>query len=197
MHNDKRLVKLSDIPLIGLHNVKNVLSAFALVHFLKLPLSSLVGAVKSFKGLPHRMQTVASNNNVTWVNDSKATNIGATSTALKNLEKDVIWIAGGQGKGADFAELRNAVTSNIKQLILIGEDANQIESALDGLLPINKAQDMQGAVELANQLASNNSIVLLSPACASFDMYCSFEHRGQTFTDCVERLIAKSNGGGS
>ena len=195
MHGDERLIKLSDIPLIGLHNVKNVLSAFALVSFLKLPLSSLVEAVKAFKGLSHRMQTVALEGNVAWVNDSKATNIGATSTALKNLEKDVVWIAGGQGKGADFSELRDAVTSNVKQLILIGEDADQIESALDNLLPINKVQSMDEAVLLAHQLASDNSIVLLSPACASFDMYRGFEHRGQVFTSSVEKLLAKSNGG--
>lgn len=190
MHGNERLIKLNDIPLIGLHNVKNVLSAFALVDFLKLPLASLVSAVKSFTGLAHRMQTVAEHDGVTWVNDSKATNIGATSTALKNLEKDVVWIAGGEGKGADFNELRNAINANVKQLILIGADAPKISMALDGLLPIELADSMQDAVTKAVELASNDSIVLLSPACASFDMYQNFEKRGDDFIACVKQIIS-------
>jgi len=191
MKGDQRLIKLRDIPLIGLHNVKNVLAAFALVDFLELPLKSLVSAVSSFTGLAHRMQTVCVGSGVTWVNDSKATNIGATSTALKNLEKEVIWIAGGQGKGADFSELRDAITSNIKMLILLGEDADQIERALTDLLPIKRVNDMREAVEYAGEHAQDQSIVLLSPACASFDMYESFEHRGDDFSDAVKQWVVR------
>ena len=196
MHGDERLMKVSDIPLIGLHNVKNVLSAFALVDFLNLPLTNLVDAVKSFKGLPHRMQTVSVHNGVSWVNDSKATNIGATSTALKNVESDVVWIAGGEGKGADFTQLRDAVTANIKHLIVLGADAEQIKAALDGLLPISHVDDMSEAVSLAAQHASDASIVLLSPACASFDMYRGFEHRGEVFAQCVNALNTDTQDGG-
>jgi len=188
---NSRLMKLRRVPLIGLHNVKNVLAAFALVDFLDLPLERLVAAVKSFKGLPHRMQTVASVKDVTWVNDSKATNIGATSTALRNLEKDVIWIAGGQDKGADFVELREAISSNIKMLIVFGEDADKIKQALEGLLPIKRVEGMQAAVLMAQQHAQPNSIVLLSPACASFDMYKNFEQRGDDFAECVQRLYER------
>lgn len=188
---DERLMKLRDVPLTGLHNVKNVLSAFALLECFSLPLDSLVQAVKGFQGLPHRMQTIAVHNQVTWVNDSKATNIGATNTALKNLEQDVIWIAGGQGKGADFTELRDAVSSNIKQLILFGEDAHQIANALSDLLAIEHVQDMQSAVAFAAQQAQPDDIVLLSPACASLDMYVSFEHRGQDFADHVKALAMR------
>ena len=195
MHGEDRLIKLNDIQLIGLHNVKNVLSAFALVDFLNLPLNSLVDAVKSFEGLAHRMQTVANHAGVTWVNDSKATNIGATSTALKNLEKDVIWIAGGEGKGADFNELRNAIKSNTKHLILIGADAAKIGKALDGLLPIELADDMQAAVVNAAKLAKPDDIVLLSPACASFDMYQNFEKRGDDFAACVKRVVSEGSNG--
>ena len=189
VQGEERLIKLQDIPLVGLHNVKNVLSAFALVDFLNLPLTNLVSTVKSFKGLAHRMQTVAEYDGVTWVNDSKATNIGATSTALTNLEKNVVWIAGGEGKGADFAELKNAINANVKQLVLIGRDAPEIASALDGALPIEMANSMQDAVTKAGSLATQDSIVLLSPACASFDMYQNFEKRGDDFVRCVKKTI--------
>ena len=179
---------LRDIPLVGLHNVKNVLSAFALVDFLKLPSDLLVNVVKEFSGLAHRMQTVSVANDLTWVNDSKATNIGATATALSNLEKPVVWIAGGQGKGADFSELKAVVNQNIKHLILLGEDASEIEQALDGLLPITHASDMNDAVVKASDKATTGDIVLLSPACASFDMFRGFEHRGEEFSKCVSNI---------
>lgn len=187
----QRLLRLSDVPLIGLHNVKNVLAAFALVDFLKLPIEKLITAVTSFRGLPHRMQTVAVSNDVTWVNDSKATNIGATSTALRNLEKDIVWIAGGAGKGADFNELRDAISENVKSLILFGEDADRINESLVDLLPIIRVNNMAEAVEEAFKTAQENSIVLLSPACASLDMYKNFEHRGDDFVGHVERVILR------
>ncbi|MFT6407211.1 MAG: UDP-N-acetylmuramoylalanine--D-glutamate ligase [Arenicella sp.] len=185
----QRLMLLHDIPLIGLHNVKNVLSAFALVDFLKLPLDELVTAVMNFKGLPHRMQTIATTDKLSWVNDSKATNVGATATALNSIEQKLVWIAGGQAKGADFDELKSVVNANIRQLILIGEDATKIESALTGLLPISFAKDMQDAVQQAANLAIAGDIVLFSPACASFDMFKSFEHRGDEFRRCVEATV--------
>lgn len=191
MKGSQRLLRLAEVPLIGLHNVKNVLAAFALVDFLKLPLESLVAAVKAFRGLPHRMQTVAVNNNVTWVNDSKATNVGATSTALNNLEKEVVWIAGGEGKGADFTELQNAIRENIKLLILMGEDADKIEKALHGLLPVIRVANMTEAVTQAAKSAQEDSIVLLSPACASFDMYQNYEQRGNDFAQQVQHLIER------
>jgi len=187
----ERLIELRKIPLLGLHNVKNVLAAFALLDHLDLPRQALVDAVTRFKGLPHRMQTVLENNDVAWVNDSKATNVGATATALRNLEKDVVWIAGGQGKDADFTQLRNAIGSNITLLILFGEDAIQIEQALEGLLPIQKVADMEAAVLLAHQSAKQDSIVLLSPACASFDMYQNFEQRGEDFVNHARALAER------
>lgn len=191
MKGDNKLMKLNDVPLTGLHNVKNVLSAFALVDSLNLPLKAVVKAVKEFNGLPHRMQTIAQHQSVLWVNDSKATNIGATVTALNNVEKDIVWIAGGQGKDADFTELQACVNPHIKHLVLIGDDADQIETALEGLLPMSRASDMQAAVDRAAELASQNSVVLLSPACASFDMFESFEHRGEEFAKSVNNLIAR------
>lgn len=184
---EQRLIKLRDIPLTGLHNVQNVLAAFALVDFLEIPTPQKVDAVKGFTGLPHRMQTVLVTDDITWVNDSKATNIGATSTALKNIENDVIWIAGGQGKGADFNQLKSVISEKIQLLILFGEDADQIEAALDGMLEIVRVKTMQQAVNTAGERADGTSIVLFSPACASFDMYASFEQRGDDFAAQVNQ----------
>lgn len=192
MKGDQRLIRLRDIPLLGLHNIENVLAAYALIDFLQLSAEKVKQAVLDFKGLPHRMQTVIQHQGVTWVNDSKATNIGATSTALQNLEQPIIWIAGGQGKGADFSALAKAITPKIKYLILFGEDALSIQSALTGLLPINLVDDMQQAVDFAAQLAVKGDVVLLSPACASFDMYKSFEHRGDDFTALVKARLGST-----
>jgi len=167
-----KIMPLKDVPLVGLHNAKNVLSAFALIDFLDLPLAGLVNSVMNFNGLSHRMQTIAKHNDVLWVNDSKATNVGATSTALNSLENGIIWLAGGQGKGADFNELKHCVNANIKQLILIGEDAKKIENAVIGLLPIEHAKDLDAAVDAAA-------------------MFRDFEHRGESFMASVERRIAR------
>ena len=183
---EQRLIKLREIGLLGTHNIKNILAAYALVDFMGLPVDKLNSAVKAFKGLPHRMQTVLLKDRVTWVNDSKATNVGATRTALQSLEKDVVWIAGGQGKGADFAQLRDAIGKNIKMLVLFGEDAELMEAALSGVLPIRRARNMQQAVKLAGESAFGDSVVLLSPACASFDQYKDYATRGEDFIHCAK-----------
>lgn len=185
------LMRLSDIPLMGLHNVTNVLSAFALVDFLNIPLDTMVNAVVSFKGLPHRMQTIAVAKQITWVNDSKATNVGAASTALNSIEQTVVWIAGGQGKDADFRPLSAVVAQNVRHVILLGEDASEIASVLPETMPVSFVNDMQNAVELASSVAVKGDVVLLSPACASFDMFESFEHRGKEFV----RYVTKKLGG--
>ncbi len=183
-----KLMLLRDVPLVGLHNVSNVLSAFALVDFLALPHDALVRAVKSFQGLPHRMQTVAVKQGVTWINDSKATNVGATSTALQSIEGRVIWLAGGEGKGADFADLKKALNAQVALAILFGVDANRIKAAIDSQVAVEVVETLSEAVALASQVAQLDDIVLLSPACASFDMFKSFEHRGQVFSELVDAL---------
>ena len=187
----QRLMRRTDIALTGSHNVKNVLAAFALTECLSLSEKSLVEAVKRFTGLPHRMQTVADADGVVWVNDSKATNIGATATALSSLDSEVIWIAGGVGKGSDFSDLKDSVGKNIKILILYGQDADQIEAALNGLLPIKNVMNLQEAVHEAGAMAQKNNIVLFSPACASFDMYKNFEQRGDDFVKHTNAWIAE------
>ncbi|GAA6139415.1 UDP-N-acetylmuramoyl-L-alanine--D-glutamate ligase [Arenicella sp. 4NH20-0111] len=189
MQGRERIMKLRDVPLTGMHNVLNVLSALALTDFLKLPQGRVIEAIKSFGGLPHRMQTVIKASGITWVNDSKATNVGATKTALQSLEGNLIWIAGGEGKGADFDELKEAVGPSMKMAILFGSDAKAIADSIAELAPISHVATMKEACELAYKKARDGDVVLLSPACASFDMFRDFEHRGQSFVDAVLSLV--------
>ncbi len=184
---DEKIMRVRDVPLVGMHNVNNVLAALALVDHLEISKDVLASTVKAFLGLPHRMQTVANARGITWVNDSKATNVGATESALASLESTVIWIAGGQGKGADFQPLKSAV-GNVRVAILYGADAHLIESAVEPFVPVERVDSLAAAVECANVAAEQGDIVLLSPACASFDMFDSFEHRGTEFLKAVRRV---------
>ena len=192
MQGQNKLMLLRDINLVGLHNVENVLSAFALLKPFDLPLNGLVEAVKSFEGLDHRMQTVAKFDDLTWVNDSKATNVGAASAALKNVEGDVVWLAGGVGKDADFTPLKHAITGNLRHVILFGEDANQISDVLPSETEVSHVENMAEAVLRAKRVAPKGSTILLSPACASFDMFSNFEQRGLSFVKAVEHLKSLS-----
>lgn len=193
MKGDETLMRLRDVPLVGLHNTLNVLAAFALTDFLAIDNEKLVGAIKSFEGLPHRMQTVAIKDGVTYVNDSKATNIGAAATALKNLESPVYWIAGGEGKGADFTELRDELPATVQHALLIGRDAKEIEAAIETKVPTTIVASLDEAVYEACKLASSGSVVLLSPACASFDMFNGFAQRGEEFVKAVKALPEASS----
>jgi UDP-N-acetylmuramoylalanine--D-glutamate ligase len=131
---------------------------------------------------------VLQHDGVTWINDSKGTNVGATAAALSGMTAPVILIAGGDGKGADFSSLRPAVAQRARAVVLIGRDAPRIESALAGAVPVHHARDMRAAVERAAELARPGDVVLLSPACASFDMFRNFEHRGEVFKTTVKEV---------
>jgi UDP-N-acetylmuramoylalanine--D-glutamate ligase len=185
MQGDKKLMALRDVPLVGAHNAANVLAAFALLDDFGLDIALMVQAIKKFAGLPHRMQTVANDNGVVWVNDSKATNIGASAAALKNLDQPIIWIAGGDGKGADFTEFDDVDTAQVKHLITLGRDGDQIAKVFEGRLPVSRVTTLMQAVTTANQLAVKGDLVLLSPACASFDMFSNYIARGEEFVRCV------------
>ncbi|MEO0369114.1 MAG: UDP-N-acetylmuramoyl-L-alanine--D-glutamate ligase [Pseudomonadota bacterium] len=188
MHGDERLMRWSDVPLVGSHNVLNVLAAFALVSDLGLEPQSVTEAVRSFEGLAHRMQTVLEHDGVTWVNDSKATNVGAASTALTSIESPIIWLAGGDGKGADFSALAELETSNIKQLIAYGQDAQPLACAVQGKIDTMFADSLADAVVAAQALAQSGDVVLLSPACASFDMFENYEQRGIAFSELAHEV---------
>lgn len=187
---DEPVMPASDIQLAGAHNIENALAVIALLMPLDLPVSVLKQGLVSFGGLPHRTQLVSSTRGVTWVNDSKGTNVDACAKAVAGMGAPVILIAGGLAKGADFSVLREPVTEYVKALILIGKDAQMIEDVLGDLVSVHHACTMREAVEKAAVLADSGDVVLLSPACASFDMFDSFEHRGDVFCLEVGRLAA-------
>ncbi len=184
------LLPVSELRIPGRHNVANALAALALGAALGLPLAAMLITLRAFAGLPHRTQWVATRDGVTWYNDSKGTNVGATLAAVSGMPGQVVLIAGGDGKGADFTPLRAAVAQKARAVVLIGRDAPLIEAALVNAAPILHARDMDEAVQRAAAVAQPGDAVLLSPACASFDMYDNYEHRGRVFTDAVLKALA-------
>lgn len=185
----ERLLPVSQLLLAGEHNHANALAALALGEAMGLPMDKMLDTLCRFTGLPHRMQWVAEINGVQWYNDSKGTNVGATVSAIEGLSGHLVLIAGGQGKGADFSPLREAVADKVRTVILLGEDADKIEKALGGIVPVMHAEDMADAVSLAQAAAKTGDSVLLSPACASFDMFEGFAHRGEVFMAAVKGLM--------
>jgi UDP-N-acetylmuramoylalanine--D-glutamate ligase len=189
MHGDTRLLKTSDMHIAGLHNASNALAALALCHAVGLDLAPLLDALRSYKGLPHRVEWVAEINGVAFYDDSKGTNVGATVAALEGLPQKVVLIAGGDGKGQDFSPLTAAVTGNARAVVLIGRDAPQICAVLKGSdIPLITAPTLESAVKLAFEAAHPGDAVLLSPACASFDMFRNYVHRAEVFVSAVKSL---------
>ncbi len=191
-YGDKRLLDAELLKIKGKHNWANALAAAALSHAFGIELEVIAKALQNFSGLPHRSQWVRTLDGVEWINDSKGTNIGATLSAIAglgpSLEGKIILIAGGQGKGADFTELRPVVADHVRTIILIGEDAYKIEEALQGSVELIHAKKLEEAVNLAKSKALSGDAVLLSPACASLDMFKDFNHRGELFTQAVNAL---------
>ncbi len=188
MHGKTPLMALSNLPLEGRHNAANALAALALGWAVGLDVQTMCKALKTFKGLRHRMERVAEIAGVTWINDSKATNIGACVAALQGYDQKVVLIAGGDGKGADMRELVPSVKEKAKCIVLMGKDAEIIELALAGCVPTCKASDMKTAVKLAAEIAAVGDTVLLSPACASLDQYENYQDRGDKFKEAVLSL---------
>ncbi len=192
MEGELCLMKASELLVIGLHNALNALAALALCRALELPAGPLVEALREFRGLPHRMEKVAAFNGVTFYDDSKSTNVGATVAALTGMGQNVILIAGGDGKGQDFSTLRPAVDDCARAVVLIGRDAGKIGSALqDCDAPLYFAKSMEEAIQKSFLLAQTDDVVLLSPACASFDMFHNYVHRAEVFVAAVKDIEAK------
>ena len=183
------LLPVSALKVAGRHNVANVLAALALGTAARLPMDAMIEAARRFAGLPHRCQWVAGRNGVSWYNDSKATNVGATVAAIGGMTGQVVLIAGGQGKGQDFSPLRPVVAEKCRAVILMGQDASLLAAALGDAAPVRYAANMGEAVACAGEAAEPGDAVLLSPACASFDMFAGFEDRGEQFCAAVERLL--------
>ena len=189
LQGSKRLLKAGELQVAGLHNAANALVALALCRAIGLPLPVLLDALRSFEGLPHRVQRVAEVDGVVYFDDSKGTNVGATVAALQGLGRKAVLIAGGEGKGQDFAPLGPAVAQHARAVVLIGRDAPLIEAALRGCgVPLLHAMDMNDAVQQAARLVQRGDAVLLSPACASFDMFRNYAHRAEIFVAAVRGL---------
>jgi UDP-N-acetylmuramoylalanine--D-glutamate ligase len=185
----QRLMAASELPLAGLHNAANALAAHALASAIGLPEEPLARALREFRGLPHRMQKVAEIAGVAFFDDSKGTNVGATVAALSGADRPAVLIAGGDGKGQDFLPLAPAVKRKARAVVLIGRDAVLIEKALAGSgVMVTHAGDMNEAVTAAFAAARPGDAVLLSPACASFDMFRDYVQRAEAFATAVQRL---------
>jgi UDP-N-acetylmuramoylalanine--D-glutamate ligase len=182
------LLPLSAMRLSGTHNAANALAALALGEALSLPLASMLEELRTFGGLQHRSQWVAEIAGVTYVDDSKGTNVGATLAAVAGYAGPLLVILGGEGKGQDFAPLRAAFAGKVRCALLIGRDAATIGAALEGACDCRYADSLEAAVGLAAAMACPGDTVLLSPACASFDMFSDYAQRGRAFVAAVHRL---------
>jgi UDP-N-acetylmuramoylalanine--D-glutamate ligase len=185
----ERILAAEELPLAGAHNLSNALAASALAFLAGVPLPALAKGLRSFRGLPHRMQRVLLRGGVEWLDDSKGTNVGATVAALKGLSRKAVLILGGEGKGQNFAPLVPAVMRHAKHVLLIGRDAALIEQAIAASgVAAQRIASMEKAVARAAQIAKPGDAVLLSPACASFDMFRDYKHRGEAFAAAVKGL---------
>ena len=187
MRCGRAVMPVGSVPLPGMHNVANVLAAFALGDAIGLDIDSMASAVVSYVGLPHRCETVATHRGVRWINDSKGTNVGATVAAIEGVgaRGPLVLLAGGVGKGADFSPLRAPVSRHVRCAVLIGQDAVRLDETLRGCTEIRHASDLAAAVDVASAVAREGDSVLFSPACASFDMFPDFEARGDAFRRLV------------
>jgi UDP-N-acetylmuramoylalanine--D-glutamate ligase len=191
-----QFTKLMPVKLLlikGKHNAANALAALALGHAAGFDMQMMLMALKTFKGLSHRCEYVKSLNEVMYINDSKGTNVGATLAAIEGFstaQKNIILIAGGDGKGADFSPLKKVVSESVRLIVLIGKDAKAIHSVLVEAAECQFAESLKEAVLIAKSYAQQGDVVLLSPACASFDMFSGFEDRGKQFVSLVESLAA-------
>jgi UDP-N-acetylmuramoylalanine--D-glutamate ligase len=189
---DEPLLPLAELPLAGLHNAANALAAGALCHAIGIGDAPIAAALRAFKGLPHRVERIAVIDGVSYYEDSKGTNVGATVAALNGLREQVVLIAGGDGKGQDFTPLAGPVAKRARAVVLIGRDREQIAAVLaDCGVPLSRAADLRQAIDLARTLALDGDAVLLSPACASFDMFRDYVQRGEMFAAMVRELAGE------
>lgn len=188
-----QLMPLCELAMKGDHNVINALAALALGRLVNLPTDAMLETLKSFSGLPHRCQTIPAAGDVVYINDSKATNPGAVVAALNGLHsnRNIVLIAGGQAKGADLSPLVQAVEKSCKAVVVIGEAASALATLFGGIVSVSYAISMEAAVSAATKLAGAGDIVLLSPACASFDMFVGFEDRGNQFVEAVAKVAGE------
>jgi UDP-N-acetylmuramoylalanine--D-glutamate ligase len=191
-YGKENLLPIDALRIKGRHNWQNALAACAMADAAGIGHRCMIDVLQRFAGLPHRSQWVRTIGGVDWINDSKGTNIGATMSAISgiggSMQGKIVLIAGGQGKGADFTELRAPIAEYVRSIVLIGEDADILEQALADVVHVTRAPSLDDAVSAAKLQAKPGDVVLLSPACASLDMFRDFNHRGESFTAAVEAL---------
>jgi len=194
-HGGETLMPLAELPVAGLHNAANALAALALGRAIGLATGPMLEGLRRFRGLPHRLERVEEIGGVAFFDDSKGTNVGATVAALNGMTARVVLIAGGEGKGQDFSPLAAAVSARASAVVLIGRDADAIARVLAPCgVSCLRAGTMAEAVEAAYRAARPGEAVLLSPACASYDMFRSYVHRGEAFVEAVRALAAREGG---
>jgi len=187
-YNEKRICRIDDIRIQGIHNLENALAAAAISISAGADIESVAGVLREFTGLEHRLEFVSEKNGVTFINDSKGTNVGAVIKSIESFSQPVILIAGGSDKGSDFSPLYDLIKHKVKLLILIGNAATKMGQVLGTATETVYSHTLQDAVLVASQRALRGDIVLLSPACASFDMFKDFEDRGVQFKEAVQAL---------
>jgi UDP-N-acetylmuramoylalanine--D-glutamate ligase len=186
------LLPLRSLKIAGLHNAANALAAIALADAAGIPAAGILAALRSFPGLAHRCEWVAEHDGVSWINDSKGTNVGATLAALQGLEGPLVWLGGGQGKGQDFRALAEPLSGKARLAILFGTDAEAIERDLGERVKTLRVPDLGRAVAQARINAQPGDRVLLSPACASLDQFENYEERGHYFRELVLALARRA-----
>jgi UDP-N-acetylmuramoylalanine--D-glutamate ligase len=190
MRGRQKIVRTDLLSMNGRHNILNALAAIGLVEGSGHSVSDqMIKALTEFRGLPHRCEQVLCKDGITWINDSKGTNPGAAIAALTGMGRPVVLISGGQSKGADFTQFADAVQRYTRQVLLVGEDRLWIAEAIGNRVPVTLADDLNHAIRLASRWAQPGDAVLFSPACASFDMFKDFEHRGDVYRQLVQELI--------
>ncbi len=187
----------ADVRLPGRHNIDNVMAAALVGRAFGVSPARLRASIRSFTGLEHRLERVLTLSGVTFVNDSKATTVEAAIKALESFDRKIVLILGGRDKGADFTLLRSPVRQRVKAAVIIGEAGPKIAQALKGAAPLEETSTLRGAVTLAFAAADPGDVVLLAPACTSFDMFKDFEDRGRSFKREVRRLKDVVRGGRS
>lgn len=199
-YGDRVLLDVVEMPLSAPHHWQNALAALAVGHAVGLPFEPMIQVLKKFTGLAHRCEKVSQHNNVVWYNDSKATNVGASIAAIVSVgsqkKGQLILIAGGDAKQADITPMINSVKTYVDHAVLLGQDAGLFEAAFQDVVPVSNVTSLERAVQRAAELAKPGDAVLLSPACASFDMFDNFEHRGRVFAEAIQEMIGKIAGKG-
>ena len=182
------VVRLDEISIRGGHNLYNAMAAILATKEMDISTASVRSTLRNFKGVEHRLELVRERNGVIYINDSKATNVDSVWYALQSFPNPIVLLLGGRDKGNDYSRLVPLVKAHVKAIVAIGESADKVVNVFQGITPVKKAATMEEAVRLASSMAVAQDIVLLSPACASFDWFENYEHRGRVFKEAVNRL---------